>query len=725
MQHKLFSIILFSAIFLCTVTSCDDDYDDRWVREDFESLSSRISALEAQFAQMNANISSLQTLVTAVDAREYITNIKEIEGGYAITFANKGTINLYNGETPIISVAQHTDGKYYWTVQSGSNESTWLKVDGDMVCATGETGLTGAAGENAPTPQLKSGYELGNSYEQTAVYLSVDNGTTWKKVSGDKGDTGLTGATGATGANASTPILGVASDLVNDGYDLGSDYDSAAVYLSVDGGATWKKVSGKDGAAGTSGNLNYIEKDENDNVKIVLTNGTEFVVPYISELLSIEADQDSPNTFTVTSLLLEEGTGNVVDIRVESENADGTTILTRSANASRWNVESSIEGTELTIVAKPANTVILNETALLKVTISNSDGKILASGQTVFTNGLIAVATKDELKNALFDEAVSIIELEEDLSINEIVTQGNPLSIQSDKEINLNGKTLSCDVDGSSILNLANGNISFSNGTIKFANTYAEGNYADIVVGADNSSASDKSDDVISRATATFKNMKIEGCIYVSYGSKVEIIDSEINAECFGICTNANAAQESTEPVTITISGTKLTGETPVFVNIPATLIMDNCTVIGGWQGVMMRGGKAVIRNSTISLQESYAEPVEGVAGTAWQKDRRTGSSAWGSGNEVAIAGITMGNNVTNAYQYPTEVTLENTSVSGYDGYWAVYADATEKCTVKFTYDSSCRFNPTLDPEKSFKQGIGANNGYITVVDGTGAQNTY
>ena len=54
----------------------------------------------------------------------------------------------------------------------------------------GSDGKPGTNGASAPTPQLKTGSELGNGYIADAVYLSVDGGATWVKVSGDNGTSG-------------------------------------------------------------------------------------------------------------------------------------------------------------------------------------------------------------------------------------------------------------------------------------------------------------------------------------------------------------------------------------------------------------------------------------------------------------------------------------------------------------------------------------------------------
>lgn len=643
--------------------SCDD-YDDTDIRNDIENLEDRVAALEEWQQSVNTNIQSLQGLVAALESRDYITGVTPIkegdeEVGYTITFQNGEPITIKNGEngsTPAIGIAKDTDGRYYWTLDG----EALTDEDGNKVYLTGGKG---EAGKDAVAPQVRIN-PTSNEWE-----ISTDGGKTWKS-------TGVK-ATGATGPQGPQ---GKPGDSIFSGVDTTTDPNS---------------------------------------VTFTLANGTKITVPRISTMLSIEASESEDNTFTVTSSLFNE-TNNVVDIRVESENADGTTIVTRAVDT-RWTIESSLAGNVMTIVAKPAQAVKYNEKALLKVTVSNADGKVLATGQTVFENKLTSenqkvVATEEALTEALQDASITYVALEKDVTLPNDLSQS--LIISSDKEIDLNGKTLECQKDGMTILAITEGNVSFSNGTIAFHNTYAVGGgITDIVVGED-----DKGN-AVTTAVVTFDNIKLSGGVYVKYGSTVEVVDSEINAELYGISTNAYSSNENTSPITVNISNTKLTGETPVFINVPATLTMDNCTVIGGWQGVMMRGGTATISNSTISLQESYATPVEG---TNWQKDRQSGSSAsWGSGNEVAIAGITMGNNTPNAYQYPTVVTLKNTSVSGYEGYWAVYADATEKCTVKFTYDNACTFSPSLNADKSFKQGKGAGNNYITVIDGSGTSTTY
>lgn len=142
----------------------------------------------------------------------------------------------------------------------------------------------------------------------------------------------------------------------------------------------------------------------------------------------------------------------------------------------------------------------------------------------------------------------------------------------ADKQVDLNGKT---------VLNVTKGDVTISNGTIEFHSTYAGGNKSDICIGLDKSELKD--DAVISTAKLTLDKVNVKGTVFISYGSELVMNDCEIVSELYGICTNANASKETTAPVKITLTNTKLTAETPVIVNVPSDIILDGCTIQGGW----------------------------------------------------------------------------------------------------------------------------------------------
>ena len=138
--------------------------------------------------------------------------------GYTIAFLHSDPITIYHGEkgedgtdgsTPQIGLTQQEDGNWYWTL----NGSLMTDAEGNPIRANGEDGTDGTDGKPgepgtpAPTPQIKLGSSITSGTIETdngtkdpaAWYLSVDNGKTWYRISGDKGEQGDPGATGNPG----------------------------------------------------------------------------------------------------------------------------------------------------------------------------------------------------------------------------------------------------------------------------------------------------------------------------------------------------------------------------------------------------------------------------------------------------------------------------------------------------------------------------------------------
>ena len=146
MKRFLLSVVLATSLAL---TSCKFDDSDIWdkfgeMEESIRDHEQRISVLEELCKQMNTNIEALQTLVDALEKRDYITNISPIREdgvviGYTISFGKSDTITIYHGQdgkdgangtdgkdgyTPQIGVKKDTDNIYYWTL-----DGEWL-LDG-------------------------------------------------------------------------------------------------------------------------------------------------------------------------------------------------------------------------------------------------------------------------------------------------------------------------------------------------------------------------------------------------------------------------------------------------------------------------------------------------------------------------------------------------------------------------------------------------------------------
>ena len=244
--------LLLLSITLCVFSACHNDIWDA-----IDGLDSRVTKLEELCKEMNTNITSLQTIVDVLQSNDFITSIVEIKKdgkvvGYTITFGKHDPITIYHGQdgkdgadgkdgqdgtngkdgqdgadgkdgqngadgkdgsTPVIGVAQDTDGVYYWTLngewllddngnklpvsgkdgQNGSNGSNGQDgADGK----DGKDGADGQDGKDGITPQLK--------IEDGYWFISYNNGATWTqlgKATGEDGKDGVDGEDGKDGQN--------------------------------------------------------------------------------------------------------------------------------------------------------------------------------------------------------------------------------------------------------------------------------------------------------------------------------------------------------------------------------------------------------------------------------------------------------------------------------------------------------------------------------------------
>ena len=216
--RKTLTLLLLAAL---TLAACKYDDSELWEQvnqntEELAAQAARIAALEAWQAETNTNIEALQTLLSTTDYITAVTPVVKdgVEVGFTISFLNTPAITIYHGtkgdkgdkgDTPQIGAAQAEDGNWYWTL----NGEFLTDTDGNPIRANGTQGEQGPAGDDAPLPQLATGTKLteqgvntdsqNKDIEPDAIYLSVDGGKTWTRVSGEDGEKGDTGNTGATG----------------------------------------------------------------------------------------------------------------------------------------------------------------------------------------------------------------------------------------------------------------------------------------------------------------------------------------------------------------------------------------------------------------------------------------------------------------------------------------------------------------------------------------------
>lgn len=225
-------LLAFAALFaVVAFTSCKYDDDDIW--NSVHGLENRVAKLEELCKQMNTNISSLQTIVTALQNNDYVTGVTPVmqngkEVGYTITFSKSSPITIFHGKdgadgsghTPVIGVKRDTDGVYYWTLNG-----SWLTDErGDKIKAEGKDGANGSDGEDGTNGKdgITPKFKIENDY----WFISYDNGTNWTQL--DKA-TGEDGKDGADGVGGDSMFSGV-------DYETSTDY----VIFSLSNGAQIK-----------------------------------------------------------------------------------------------------------------------------------------------------------------------------------------------------------------------------------------------------------------------------------------------------------------------------------------------------------------------------------------------------------------------------------------------------------------------------------------------------
>lgn len=230
-------------------SGCSDEYDDSALTGRVDDLENRVKTLEELCRQMNTNISSLQTLVTALQNGDYITSVTPVTSGgqtigYTMTFKHALPITIYhgtngkdgqdgtdgkdgqdgkNGTTPVIGVAPY-NGVYYWTLNG-----TWLTdTSGNKIKAEGTDGKDGVDGkpgqdgeDGKPGTDGKPGQDGDDGItpelkiEDGYWWISYDNKASWTKLgqaTGDKGDKGDKGDPGTPGASGGDSIFSKVED---------------------------------------------------------------------------------------------------------------------------------------------------------------------------------------------------------------------------------------------------------------------------------------------------------------------------------------------------------------------------------------------------------------------------------------------------------------------------------------------------------------------------------
>lgn len=206
------------SLFPCLLSSCK--YDDSELIDRVDNLEDRLAKLEEQCKQINANINSLQTIVSALENANQITSVSELvengkKVGYKIEFTKSDPIYIYHGQdgadgsdgsggyVPQIGVEKDKDGIYYWTL-----DGTWLTdKDGNKIKAVGLDGKDGEDGEDgADGSDGTNGSNGSNGRDGVTPKLRINEGN-WEVSYNNGASWEVLGS--ATGGTAPSPITGV------------------------------------------------------------------------------------------------------------------------------------------------------------------------------------------------------------------------------------------------------------------------------------------------------------------------------------------------------------------------------------------------------------------------------------------------------------------------------------------------------------------------------------
>ena len=488
--RKTLTLLLLAAL---TLAACKYDDSELWEQvnqntEELAAQAARIAALEAWQAETNTNIQALQTLLSTTDYITAVTPVVKdgVEVGFTISFLNTPAITIYHGakgdkgdtgDTPQIGAAQDDDGNWYWTL----NGEFLTDTDGNPIRANGtqgEQGDQGPAGDDAPLPQLATGKKLNEQQittdsqnkdiEPDAIYLSVDGGKTWTRVSGedgekgDKGDTPQIGAAqaddgnwywtlngelltdtdgnpirangtqgeqgdqGPAGDDAPLPQLATGKKLNEQQITTDSqnkDIEPDAIYLSVDGGKTWTRVSGEDGEKGDTGDTgpkgdSFFESVDTTNADYVIfklaNNGGTFQVPrytgisltfdpeslslHYDEKATIQCTAEGSAEFTTDNLFVVAPAGWKADIALTRAASTGFT-LTVTAPA---DITSGVATGEILVMLdnkKGSTTIGRIPVACTQITLGNvSEGQLakLIGSRTDLTSITVTSGTLND-----------------------------------------------------------------------------------------------------------------------------------------------------------------------------------------------------------------------------------------------------------------------------------------------------------------------------------------
>ena len=379
-------------------------------------------------------------------------------------------------------------------------------------------------------------------------------------------------------------------------------------------------------------------------------------------LFFVACDDDNANEIKSVTLNQNEAALEVGQTLTLTASIDPVT-------ATGYTISWSSDAESVAVVAEG----VIRAVASGAATITAKVGEVSATCKVTVTDPS-EVSTVEELTSKI--EETGVAKLMADMTYS---GETFPLN-EKDTVIDLNGHTLTVNTEVSTTLS-GNRSLTIRGGELVL--TQEDDYYGTRGVFAPETGAVVTVEDVVftTNGTAFFPR---------GDAAAVSVIDSEIYAPVYCVGTNASGSENFNVVITLRNSKFVTTGYTgsvsegdkddcPVMINVPGKLFMDGCTVSGNRQAVVVRGGTAVIENSTIRSSCAFS-------GNDYM------NSVWGSGNNLALAVLVVGNRHATSYQYSASCTLKNTTVSS-DKTDAVlvyaYGNADASIGATLVYDSA------------------------------------
>lgn len=374
---------------------------------------------------------------------------------------------------------------------------------------------------------------------------------------------------------------------------------------------------------------------------------------------------------------------NTVDAYVFVEVTDTTQGLVEYSIADGWTKLDGFDNVYYREVAEDANpkefSVLAGDKVSYSAALENSD---MLDTDGNLKSGIELTFKAQAIQKAGFDDAVAAYkqiptEAATTAEITEAIANGKAVKLTDDVTNvsvpieNLTDKNVSIDLNGKT-LTITGRNTEIGNGeSLTLENGTVDWNVNDRVAIAMNTGS-----DVTLKNITTDMNGK---SILINPGTDVadlDIIDSTLTTTDFYVISTNAANNLTGKSVDINIQNSTLKtlcadkDDAGVLFNVPGTLNIENSTIQGDRQAVIVRCGTATIKGSKLICT---AEADKNI----WAK---YDNASWNQGNEVPVATLVVGNRSdASAYPYDASCTLSNTTLTlgdGNTGRTLVYAAA-------------------------------------------------